>query len=77
MNRLDSRIEDLDLPTRVKTVLRNAGCETLRDVVQKYRTPAWVLLKCRGFGGKSLRVFVTKLEELGVCENWQWRISED
>ncbi|RMG48170.1 MAG: DNA-directed RNA polymerase subunit alpha [Acidobacteria bacterium] len=60
---LDRSIDELDLSVRSYNCLKNAGIETIRDLVQ--RTEA-ELLKTKNFGRKSLNEIKELLADMGL-----------
>ncbi len=60
---LDETIDRLDLGGRINNMLRNAGIETIRDLVG---TNEDELSKIQGFGKKALTEVREKLETLGL-----------
>lgn len=63
---LKTRIEELDVPTRIVNALANGGIET---VGQLLGTPHEALMKVKNLGSKSLAVVADKLAEKGVTLN--------
>lgn len=60
---LDNSIEDLDLGGRITNMLRNAGIETVRDLVSRGEDE---LLGVSGFGKKALAEVKEKIEAMGL-----------
>ena len=56
-------VDELDLPTRIYNSLRNAGIET---VGQLLTTPKKELMNYRNLGAKSLSVISESLKEKGI-----------
>lgn len=56
-------VDELDLPTRIYNSLRNAGIETVADLLS---TPRKELMTYRNLGAKSLSVIDESLEEKGI-----------
>lgn len=56
-------IDELDLPTRIYNSLRNAGIETLQDMLA---TPRKELMAYRNLGAKSLSIIEDSLKEKGI-----------
>lgn len=56
-------IDELDLPTRIYNSLRNAGIETVGDLLA---TPKKELMTYRNLGAKSLSIIKESLDEKGV-----------
>jgi len=56
-------IDELDLPTRIYNSLRNAGIETLKDMIA---TPRKELMAYRNLGAKSLSIIEDSLKEKGI-----------
>lgn len=56
-------VDELDLPTRIYNSLRNAGIETLEQLMN---TPRKELMQYRNLGTKSLTIIAKSLEEKGV-----------
>jgi DNA-directed RNA polymerase subunit alpha len=63
---LKTRIEELDIPTRIVNALANAGIETIGQMVA---TPRTDLMKVKNLGIKSVAVVEEKLKEKGVVLN--------
>ena len=61
----DVAIEELDLPSRVAGVLKEAGLETVADLLEKDDAE---LLAIRGFGGKSLEQVRASLQDKGFIK---------
>lgn len=59
-------VDELDLPTRIYNSLRNAGIET---VGQLLTTPKKELMNYRNLGAKSLSVIDESLKEKGIDFN--------
>lgn len=60
---LKMTVDELDLPTRIYNSLRNAGIETLEQLMN---TPRKELMQYRNLGTKSLTIIAKSLEEKGV-----------
>lgn len=60
---LDNSIEGLDLGGRITNMLRNAGIETVRDLVSRGEDE---LLGVSGFGKKALAEVKEKIEAMGL-----------
>ncbi|UCF69334.1 MAG: DNA-directed RNA polymerase subunit alpha [Acidobacteriota bacterium] len=60
---LDRSIDELDLSVRSYNCLKNAGLETIRDLVQKTEAE---LLKTKNFGRKSLNEIKELLADMGL-----------
>ncbi|OGG09337.1 DNA-directed RNA polymerase subunit alpha [Candidatus Gottesmanbacteria bacterium RBG_16_43_7] len=60
---LKTRIEELDIPTRIVNALSNGGIDTIGQLVQ---TPRSELLKIKNLGAKSVSVVEEKVKEKGV-----------
>lgn len=56
-------VDELDLPTRIYNSLRNAGIETLEQLMN---TPRKELMQYRNLGTKSLTIIAKSLEEKGI-----------
>ncbi|OGH12194.1 MAG: DNA-directed RNA polymerase subunit alpha [Candidatus Levybacteria bacterium RIFCSPHIGHO2_01_FULL_40_10] len=56
-------IDELDLPTRIYNSLRNAGIETVSDMLS---TPKKELMGFRNLGAKSLSIIEDSLKERGI-----------
>jgi len=56
-------IDELYLPTRIYNSLRNAGIETLKDMIA---TPRKELMAYRNLGAKSLSIIEDSLKEKGI-----------
>lgn len=61
----DVAIEELDLPSRVAGALKEAGLETVADLLEKDDAE---LLAIRGFGGKSLEQVRAALQDKGFIK---------
>ncbi len=61
---LKMTIDELDLPTRIYNSLRNAGIETLADMV---KTPRKELMTYRNLGAKSLSIIDDSLKAKGIA----------
>ncbi len=62
-NVLKMTIDELDLPTRIYNSLRNAGVETVGDMIN---TPKKELMSYRNLGAKSLSIIEESLKERGI-----------
>ncbi|HHN74494.1 MAG TPA: DNA-directed RNA polymerase subunit alpha, partial [Acidobacteria bacterium] len=60
---LDRSIDELDLSVRSYNCLKNAGIETVRDLVQKTEPE---LLKTKNFGRKSLNEIKEMMADMGL-----------
>lgn len=60
---LKMTIDELDLPTRIYNSLRNAGIETIEDMLN---TPRKELMAYRNLGAKSLSIIEESLRERGI-----------
>lgn len=60
---LKMTIDELDLPTRIYNSLRNAGIETIADMMN---TPRKELMTYRNLGAKSLSIIEDSLKEKGI-----------
>jgi DNA-directed RNA polymerase subunit alpha len=60
---LKMTIDELDLPTRIYNSLRNAGIETIADMLN---TPRKELMTYRNLGAKSLSIIEDSLKEKGI-----------
>lgn len=60
---LKMTIDELDLPTRIYNSLRNAGIETLSDML---KTPRKELMTYRNLGAKSLSIIDDSLKAKGI-----------
>lgn len=60
---LKMTIDELDLPTRIYNSLRNAGIETVSDMMS---TPKKELMGFRNLGAKSLSIIEDSLKERGI-----------
>lgn len=60
---LKMTIDELDLPTRIYNSLRNAGIETIGDMLN---TPKKELMNYRNLGAKSLSIIEDSLKDRGV-----------
>ncbi len=60
---LKMTIDELDLPTRIYNSLRNAGIETIADMLN---TPRKDLMAYRNLGAKSLSIIEESLRERGI-----------
>ena len=56
-------IDELDLPTRIYNSLRNAGIETVGDMLG---TPKKELMAFRNLGAKSLSIIEESLQARGI-----------
>lgn len=56
-------VEELDLPTRIANCLKNAGVETVKDLIEK---PKGELTKIKNLGIKSISIIEEKLKEKGL-----------
>ncbi len=63
---LKMTIDELDLPTRIYNSLRNAGIETVADMLN---TPRKELMAYRNLGAKSLSIIEESLKERGISFN--------
>ena len=63
---LKMTIEELDLPTRIYNSLRNAGIETIGDMLN---TPKKDLMSYRNLGAKSISIIEDSLRARGVSLN--------
>ena len=63
---LKMTIDELDLPTRIYNSLKNAGIETIQDMLS---TPRKELIGYRNLGAKSLSIIEESLRERGVSLN--------
>ena len=63
---LKMTIEELDLPTRIYNSLRNAGIETISDMLN---TPKKDLMSYRNLGAKSISIIEDNLRARGVSLN--------
>ena len=61
---LETKLEDLDLSIRAYNCLKRAGCETVRDILN--RGGEEYLLQVRNLGRKSTDEVLEKLKSLGV-----------
>jgi len=59
-NILKLTVEELDLPTRIANCLKNAGIETVKDLIEK---PREELTKIKNLGTKSISIVEEKLKE--------------
>ncbi len=59
-------VDELDLPTRIYNSLRNAGIETVGDMLN---TPRKELMTYRNLGAKSLSIIDESLAEKGITYN--------
>lgn len=60
---LKTRIEELDIPTRIVNALANGGIETVGKLLE---TPRSEMMKIKNLGVKSLTVVEAKLKEKGI-----------
>lgn len=60
---LKTRIEELDIPTRIVNALSNGGIETIEQLLDMPRNE---LMKIKNLGSKSLGVVEEKLKEKGI-----------
>lgn len=60
---LSMTIDELDLPTRIYNSLRNAGIETVADML---KIPRKELMAYRNLGAKSLSIIEDSLKEKGI-----------
>jgi len=60
---LKTRIEELDIPTRIVNALANGGIETIGQLMEAPRSD---LMKIKNLGTKSLSIISEKLQEKGV-----------
>jgi DNA-directed RNA polymerase subunit alpha len=60
---LKMTIDELDLPTRIYNSLRNAGIETISDMIN---IPRKELMSYRNLGAKSLSIIEDSLKERGI-----------
>lgn len=60
---LKMTVDELDLPTRIYNSLRNAGIETLADML---KTPRKELMTYRNLGAKSLSIIDESLKQKGI-----------
>ncbi|PIT88891.1 MAG: DNA-directed RNA polymerase subunit alpha [Candidatus Levybacteria bacterium CG10_big_fil_rev_8_21_14_0_10_36_7] len=60
---LNMTVDELDLPTRIYNSLRNAGIETLEDML---KTPKKELMAYRNLGAKSLSIIEESLKARGI-----------
>jgi DNA-directed RNA polymerase subunit alpha len=63
---LKMTIDELDLPTRIYNSLRNAGIETIRDMLN---TPKKDLMSYRNLGSKSISIIEESLKSRGISLN--------
>lgn len=63
---LKTRIEELDIPTRIVNALSNGGVETIAQLLE---TPRSDLMKIKNLGSKSLSIVEGKLKEKGIIIN--------
>ena len=56
-------IDELDLPTRIYNSLRNAGIETVGEMLN---VPRKDLMNYRNLGAKSLSIIEESLKERGI-----------
>ena len=63
---LKMTIEELDLPTRIYNSLRNAGIETISDMLN---TPKKDLMSYRNLGAKSISIIEDSLRARGISLN--------
>jgi DNA-directed RNA polymerase subunit alpha len=63
---LKTRIEELDVPTRIVNALSNGGIDTIGQLMAAPRTD---LMKIKNLGAKSLSVVEDKLKEKGITLN--------
>ena len=63
---LKTRIEELDIPTRIVNALSNGGVETIGQLI---RTPRSEVIKIKNLGAKSLAIVEDRLREKGVTLN--------
>jgi len=59
----DITVDELDLPTRIYNSLKNAGMETVADILN---TPRKELMTYRNLGAKSLSIIAEALEKKGI-----------
>ncbi len=59
----DVTVDELDLPTRIYNSLKNAGMETVADILN---TPRKELMTYRNLGAKSLSVIEEALDKKGI-----------
>lgn len=59
-------IDELDLPTRIYNSLRNAGIETIQDMIN---IPRKELMSYRNLGVKSISIIEDSLKERGISLN--------
>lgn len=63
-------IEDLNISMRSFKVLRDAGINSVYDILVVYNTPSFCfdnkLMELKGFGKQSYKEVVEKLESLGI-----------
>lgn len=59
----DVTVDELDLPTRIYNSLKNAGMETVADILN---TPRKELMAYRNLGAKSLSIIEEALEKKGI-----------
>lgn len=62
-NVLKLTIEELDLPTRIANCLKNAGKETVKDLIEAQKID---LVHIKNLGAKSLTLIEEKLKEKGL-----------
>ena len=60
---LKTRIEELDIPTRIVNALANGGVETVGQLLTAPRSD---LMKIKNLGAKSLSIVEEKLKDKGV-----------
>lgn len=60
---LKTRIEELDIPTRIVNALANGGIETVGKLLE---TPRSDLMKIKNLGIKSISIVEAKLKEKGI-----------
>src|SRR6185369_13938870 len=59
---VESAIEDLGLPARIRNALRGVGCTTIGDIMR-----LGLFAPARGLGAKSKKALLEKLSAEGFC----------
>ena len=73
IDRLDTELADLSIPTRIMNMLKEGGIQTVRQVLEDKRAER--LSRIRNMGPKSLRKLAQVLEEAGYVIPNGWKES--